>query len=147
MQDQEIRHMQKIRNECRVEALQSVGDFPRNSYSLEKFRDSKRAVKKAVRRAKDNFYLKALSKQNKKAVWKIIRSVLHPSDKRSTLSPSVLNKYFATVANKTLKKKAVPVKETKQFINGLPNSDYTGGFSPSSNHLKLSIKPIETDTE
>ena len=123
--DPEIRHLQKIRDECRVEARQkqAVGDISRYSPLWEKFRESKRTVKKAVRKAKASFYHKALSKQNKKEVWKVIHSVLHPPAKRSTLSPSVLNKYFATVANKTLNKKAVPVAETKQFINGLPNND------------------------
>ena len=112
--DPEIRHLQKIRDECRVEArqTQAVGDSSRNSPPWEKFTESKRAIKKAVRKAKATLYRKALSKQNKKEVCKVIHSVLHPPAKRSTLSPSVLNKYFATVTNKTTKqlnKKAVPI--------------------------------------
>ena len=128
--DPEIRHLQKIRDECRVEArqTQAVGDSSRNSPPWEKFRESKRAVKKAVRKAKATFYRKALSKQNKKEVWKVIHSVLHPPAKHSTLSPSVLNKYFATVANKTLNKKAVPIAETKHIIDGLTNNDKESFF-------------------
>ena len=78
--DPEIRHLQKIRDECRVEARQkqAVGDILRYSPLWEKFRESKRAVKKAVRKAKASFYRKALSKQNKKEVWKVIHRVLHP---------------------------------------------------------------------
>ena len=101
----------------RSEAHQS-----QNPSIWEKFKEIKRAIKKAVRSAKSTFYRKALSTNNPKEVWKIIHGILHPPAKRVNFNPAELNKYFATIASVTLKKKAIPRNETSQFINSLPET-------------------------
>ena len=117
MNDPAIKKLQNSRDMSRSEAHQS-----QNPSIWDKFKETKRAIKKAVRRAKSTFHRKALSKNNPKEVWKIIHGILHPPAKRVNFNPAELNKYFATIASVTLKKKAIPRNETSQFINSLPET-------------------------
>lgn len=102
MNDLEIK---KFRNLSRTEAhsLQSP-------LIWEKFKETKYAVKRVVRKANSTFYRKSLAKNNPKEIWKIIHGILHPPAKCITFNPAVLNKYFATIACDILKKKAIQKK-------------------------------------
>ena len=117
MNDPAIKKLQNSRNISRSEAHQS-----QNPSIWDKFKETKRAIKKAVRRAKSTFYRKALSKKNPTEVWKIIHGILHPPAKRVNFNPAELDKYFANIGSVTLKKKAIPRNETSQFINSLPET-------------------------
>ena len=151
MNDPTIIKLKNSRNISCSEAHQSS-----NPSTWDKFKEDKRAIKKAMRRAKSSFYRKALSINNPKEVWKILHGILHPPAKRSTFKPAELNKYFATIANVTLKKKAVPRNETTQFINSLPetqkddDSDSDSGCfhlqHTSYEHVLKQLKLLRNDT-
>ena len=145
MNDPANKKLQNSRDISRFEAHQS-----QNPSIWDKFKETKREIKKAVRRAKSTFNRKTLSKNNPKEVWKIIHGILHPPVKRVKFNPVELNKYFATIASVTLKKEAIPRNETCQFINSLPetqkddNSDFFHLHRTSYQNVLKAIKTVST---
>ena len=76
LQTEEIRQLQKDRDQLRVEAHKKGGETSRAA-----FRDVRNKIKSVVGKARWSFLANALSSKRPNEVWKVIHQVLHPSFK------------------------------------------------------------------
>ena len=97
LQTEEIRQLQKDRDQLRAEALKKGGET-----SWVAFRDVQNKIKSVVDKARRPFLANALSSSRPKEVWNVIHRVLHPSPKILREDPEKLNRYFIFTATGTL---------------------------------------------
>ena len=95
MKDPTIQLLQDRRNALRAAARKNGESQIRTT-----LRETRNDLKKKIRAAKKSFTQKALSSKKTKAVWKVIRRVLHPNPQRIKLDPNKLNTHFATTAER-----------------------------------------------
>ncbi|CAB4000880.1 Hypothetical predicted protein [Paramuricea clavata] len=95
MKDPSIQLLQEQRNALRA-AARKTGD----SQTRAILRETRNELKKKIRTAKKSFIQKALSSKKTKAVWKIIRRVLHRNPQRINFDPDKLNTHFASTAER-----------------------------------------------
>ncbi len=96
MRDPSIQLLEEQRNISGV-AARNNGD----NHTCASLRETRNDLKKKIKAAKKSFVRKALSCKKPKAVWKILRRVLHPNPQRINFDPNKLNTHFATTAERT----------------------------------------------
>ena len=116
LQTEEIRQLQKDRDQLRAEAHKKGGET-----SWAAFRDVRNKIKSVVSKARRSFLANALSSKRPKEVRKVIHRVLHPSPKPLREDPEKLNRYFISTAARTLGTKPDSTHDLLDLVRSFPD--------------------------
>ena len=116
LQTEEIRQLQKDRDQLRAEAHKKGGET-----SWVAFRDVRNKIKSVVDKARRSLLTNALSSRRPKEVWKVIHRVLHPSPKPLREDPEKLNRYFISTATRTLSTNPDSTHDSLDLVRSFPD--------------------------
>ena len=116
LQTEEIRQLQKDRDQLRAEAHRKGGET-----SWAAFRDVHNKIKSVVGKARRSFLANALLSKRPKEVWKVTHRVLHPSPKPLCEDPEKLNRYFISTAARTLGTKPDSTHDLLDLVRSFPD--------------------------
>lgn len=85
------------------------------------YRNTRNNLKSQIRKAKREFYQKALSSRKPKDVWRVIHRILHPSPQPLRGNPDELNEHFASTTQRVTGAAAESVDNLWKLIDSLPD--------------------------
>ena len=124
LKSDEIRKLQSERDVLRVRARKH-----NTEETWTAFRSIRNKIKSMISKAKRSFLVNVLSSKRSKEVWKIIHRVLHPNLKSLRADPNELNKYFISIATRTLGAKPDDIQDLFHQIKLLPETCELNRFS------------------
>ena len=113
----DIKQLQAERNKLRHLAYKTMEDS-----TWQAFREIRNKIKTKIKQVKRSFYGKALSSRKAKDLWHTIYRILHPSQKRISADPNILNHHFSTTSQRLLGSSPSLPNDLRNLNNTLPDN-------------------------
>ena len=102
--------------------LRKRANQTQNVQDRDKFKTVRDELKSKIKKAKRNFYQKALCSRRPKEVWQTIHRILNPGNSPLKEDPNKLNEYFNTTSERLTSRERKSVDQLTNMINQLPEN-------------------------